>query len=286
MAGNTSVEQALNDLKEDSAKFFDDFTSALGVRSTKTVSPSQFMALRKEEMSQLLHRAMLVLEDVTTVITTDFEMAPNCVKGQMFQSEQKIVKLQSDLIECRNEQLESFKTVVVSTVGESVEAETKSYSSALQRNLPQLEPSVTAEELKKAVQTVVQEEDRGRNVMIFNLPEQEGEEINTVVAGVFEAIGEKPRVEACRIGKRKSTNLRRPVKVTFSNSTVVTQILSKTKNLRKVNDLKSVFVCPDRSAEQRAKQKLLVTDLKRLAREQTDKKHFIRNGEIVSVDKK
>ena len=227
-----------------------------------------------------------MLEDVTTVITTDFEMAPNCVKVQMFQSEQKIVKLQSDLIECRNEQLESFKTVVVSTVGESVEAETKSYSSALQRNLPQLEPSVTAEELKKAVQTVVQEEDRGRNVMIFNLPEQEGEEINTVVAGVFEAIGEKPRVEACRIGKRKSTNLRRPVKVTFSNSTVVTQILSKTKNLRKVNDLKSVFVCPDRSAEQRAKQKLLVTDLKRLAREQTDKKHFIRNGEIVSVDKK
>jgi hypothetical protein len=64
MAGNTTVEQALIDLKEDSAKLFDDFTSALGVRSTRTVSPSQFMALRKEEMSQLLHRAMLVLEDV------------------------------------------------------------------------------------------------------------------------------------------------------------------------------------------------------------------------------
>ena len=286
MPGNTTVEQALIDLKEDSAKLFDDFTSTLGVRSMRTISPSQFMALRKEEMSQLLYRSMLLLEDVTTVITTDFEMAPNCVKAQMFQSEQKIVKLQSDLIECRNEQLESFKTAVVSTVGESVEAEIKSYSSVLQRNLPQPEPSVTAEELKKAVQTVVQEEDRGRNVMIFNLPEQEGEEINTVVAGVFEAIGEKPRVEACRIGKRKSTNSRRPVKVNFSNSTVVTQILSKTKNLRKVNDLKSVFVCPDRSAEQRAKQKLLVTDLKRLAREQTDKKHFIRNGVIVSVDKK
>ena len=182
--------------------------------------------------------------------------------------------------------MESLKTSVTSSVGESVKAEFETYSSALLRNLPQPTPPVSKEELKTAVKTVVQEEDRGRNVMIFNLPEQEGEEINTVVAGVFKAIGEKPRVEACRIGKKKSTNSVRPVKVTFSNSTVVTQILSKTKNLRKVNDLKSVFVCPDRSAEQRAKQKLLVTDLKRLAREQSDKKHFIRNGEIVSVDKK
>jgi hypothetical protein len=145
---------------------------------------------------------------------------------------------------------------------------------------------VKTEELKKAVQTVMQEEDRGRNVMIFNLPERENEDINTVVAGVFEAIGEKPRVEACRLGKRKSSKSMRPVKVTVANSTVVSQILSTTKNLRKVDDLQSIFVCPDRSIEQRAKQRLLVADLKRLAREQNDKKNFIRNSEILSLDKK
>jgi hypothetical protein len=78
----------------------------------------------------------------------------------------------------------------------------------------------------------------------------------------------------------------RPVKVTVANLTVFSQIFSKTKNVRKVNDLQSVFVCPDRSIEQKAKQRLLVADLKRLAREQTDKKRFIRNGEILSVDKK
>lgn len=145
----------------------------------------------------------------------------------------------------------------------------------------------TTEELKKAVKTVVQEEeDRSRNVMIFNLPDQENEDINSVVAGVFEAIGEKPRVKACRLGKRKSNKSMRTVKVTVANSTVVSQILSNARNLRKVSNLKSVFVCPDRSTEQRAKQKLLVTDLKRLAKEQTDMKHFIRNGEILSVEKK
>ena len=50
------------------------------------------------------------------------------------------------------------------------------------------------EKLKKALQTVsvMQERDRGRNVMIFNLPVRDHEEIDTVVAEVFEAIGEKP----------------------------------------------------------------------------------------------
>ena len=137
--------------------------------------------------------------------------------------------MQSDLIECRNGQIESFKTAVASTVGDTVKAEFKTYSSALQKNLPQPKPTVKTEELKKAVQTVMQEEDRGRNVMIFNLPERENEDINTVGAGVFEAIGEKPRVEACRLGKRKSSKSIRPVKVTVANSTVVSQILSKTK---------------------------------------------------------
>ena len=121
--------------------------------------------------------------------------------------------------------------------------------------------------------------------MIFNLPEKNDEDINSVVAEVFQAIGEKPRVEASRLGKRSNKSLR-PVKVTVTNPTVVSQILSKARNLRKVNEFKSVFVCPDRSTEQRAKQKLLVADLKRLSREQTDKKHFIKNGEILSIDKK
>ena len=128
--------------------------------------------------------------------------------------------------------------------------------------------------------------DRRRNVTIFNLPDQENEDINSVVAIVFEAIGEKPRVEACRLGKRKSNKSMRTVKVTVANSTVVSQILSKARNLRKVSNPKSVFVFPNRSTEQRAKQKLLVTDLKILAKEQTYMKHFIRNGEILSVEKK
>ena len=70
---------------------------------------SHFKALRKDKASELLHQALSVLDDVSIVFTTDFEMAPNCVKNQMFESEQKIVKLQSELIESRNEQLSLSK---------------------------------------------------------------------------------------------------------------------------------------------------------------------------------
>ena len=237
-------------------------------------------------MSELFQQSMSLLGEIVSVITTDFEMAPKSVKQQMFESQQTIIKLQSELIDCKNEQLESVKAAVTSSVGESVKAELKSYSSALQDNLVQSKQPVNTEELKKAVKTVVQEEDRTRNVMIFNLPEQENEDISSVVTGLFEALGEKPRTEASRLGRKKSDKSVRPVKATFTNSTVVSQILSKARNLRKVSGFESVFVCPDRSPEQRAQQKQLVTDLKRLAREQADKKHFIRNGEIISVDKK
>ena len=98
---------------------------------------SHFKALRKDKALELLYQALSVLDDVSIVFTTDFEMAPYCVKNQMFESEQKIVKLQSELIESRNEQLESFKAAVTFSIGETIKAEFKTYSAALQKDLSQ-----------------------------------------------------------------------------------------------------------------------------------------------------
>ena len=122
-------------------------------------------------------------------------------------------------------------------------------------------------------------------MIIFNLPEEENEEINSTVKDVFQALGDKPRVEACRLGRQRTGKAVRPVKVTVANSAVVSQILSKAKNLKNIEGYKSVFVCPDRSVEQRVQQQVLVKDLKRLANEQSDKKHFIRSCKIMSVAK-
>ena len=206
MSGDTRNAQVLNELKEDAVTVLNNALEALGARSVKCVSGSQLKALKKNKMPELFRDTLSLLADITSVITSDFAEAPNSVKTQMFESQQTIIKLQSELIECKNEQLESFKTVVTSSVGETVKSEFKTYSSALQANLVQSKQPVNTEELKKAVQAVVQEEDRSKNLMIFNLPEQENEEIGLAVAGVFEALGEKPRAEACRLGKKSPIN--------------------------------------------------------------------------------
>ena len=75
------------------------------------------------------------------------------------------------------------------------------------------------------------------------------------------------------------------VKVSVSNSTIVHQILSKARQLRTSGQYSKVFISPDRSADQRAQQKELIIELKKRALEEPNKRHFIRGGEVHTVDK-
>ncbi|XP_063689176.1 uncharacterized protein LOC134822194 [Bolinopsis microptera] len=65
---------------------------------------------------------------------------------------------------------------------------------------------------------------------------------------------------------------------------LVTAILMKTGRLRETH--KDVWICPDRSSEERATRKHLVTDLKKKRAEQTHLDHYIRYGKVCSRDKK
>ena len=95
----------------------------------------------------------------------------------------------------------------------------------------------------------------------------------------------KPRLEAYRFGRSKSEEKSRPIKVTFASSTTVEQILSKTSKLRQVTKFKSVFVCPDRSFEERIKRKELVMELKKRKIDEPEKTHFIKNDKVHSAVK-
>ena len=68
---------------------------------------------------------------------------------------------------------------------------------------------------------------------------------------IFQQIGENPRFEAVRVGK-KSTDKARPVKVSLGNFSTVHRILVKAKNLRQCQDHITVLISPDRSPEDRA----------------------------------
>ena len=69
--------------------------------------------------------------------------------------------------------------------------------------------------LQNAVKTVIEEEDRAKNVIIFGLAEVENEVLEDKVGAVIEELGEKLKLECSRIGKKKPGNTR-PVKVNKS----------------------------------------------------------------------
>ena len=99
-------------------------------------------------------------------------------------------------------------------------------------------------------------------------------------------MGEKPRSAAVRVGRRSGEGTGcRPVKVVLASSTAVRQLLLKAKHLRQVQQLKTVYLCPDRSPQEREFQRQLVLELKEKSRKQLDHHHYIKGGKVMSEAK-
>ena len=174
------------------------------------------------------------------------------------------------------------------TVQDSVKTEMMSYSDALKESSGSTTaaPAITPATVKKVVRDVIKEEDRSKNVMVFGLTEEDGELLNEKIGNVFVSIGEKPPLAAVRVGSRPETGeRRRPVKVTLSSSTAVQQILSRAKLLKQQEELKYVYVSPDRTPAERSARRLLVEERKKRAEDDPGRIHFIKGGKVCSVDK-
>lgn len=206
------------------------------------------------------------------------------LKTEVIATQSSVIKLQDELMKCKTEQFQSLQTAVKTSVQNTVQEEIRSYSNVVAAKT-QI-PAITPETLKRAFQDVVEEEDRSRNLMVFGLKDQEPEEeeLADKVSQLFQQLGEKPRAEAIRVGKR-AAGKSRPVKVTLSSSSIAHQILMKARNLRRVEQHKYVFISPDRSVEQRAVHRELVLDLKNRSANEPDKRHFIRGGKVCSAIK-
>ena len=125
--------------------------------------------------------------------------------------------------------------------------------------------------------------------MIFGLleaAEENTQALNENVTDLFAAIGEKPRVEANRVGKINADGKRaRAVKVTLSSSATVHQLLAKARKLKANEVYSKVFICPDLSQEERTERRQLVLERKRLEADKPTMRHFIRDGSVQSVEK-
>ena len=210
------------------------------------------------------------------------------LKSSNLSAQDSIISLQKELLSTKNEQLDLLQTSVGAAVKSSVQTEMKSYSDALTAKSVELKSTVSKPEMKsikRAVEEVVQAEDRNKNVIVFGMKEDDGEMIGGKVDKLFEHLGTKPRHECVRIGvKKKDAAVKpRPIKVSMASSAHVLQILRAARSLRHSESFKNVFVCPDRTVDERKARKEAVTALQKRIADDPDNKHYIRGGKVVTV---
>ena len=192
------------------------------------------------------------------------------------QLQDQIIKTQAELVDSKDNTMKNISQVVSESVSDSVK-EIKTYSAAVSSN----QAPLCQRTIQKAVKAVIEEEDRAKNLIVFGLEESENEALDETVGAVFEELGEKPMHEDTRIGKKKP-GVTRPVKVKLRNGAAALHLLKKSSELKKSARFGRVFLCPDRSEEERESQRKLVAELRKKIEDEPHKSHVIRDGTIVS----
>lgn len=280
---------AVEDVSGEAQGWINEVMRSLGTDVEEGLSSTKFNKMKKETLCSWLAGVIKSLIKQRDLIV-DLQDAVNGYKTDLLGSRGTVISLQGELLQQKTEQLNSLKIAVQATVKDtmkdSAKSEIKSYGNAVKKNLKS-SPVIPHKTLKTVIHNVMQEEDRSRNLLIFRLKEEPDEQVKSRVEEVLLELGEKPLIEVCRLGTSDSgsstSQTCRPVKVTLANATVVPQILSRTKKLKDSERYSSVFICPDRSPDERAAQRTLVQELKKRSSEQPNSRHFIRSGKVCST---
>ena len=272
----------LDDLKSDTTQLEDSMTTALGINYKLQFKTKKVL---KEQLADWLQEAVKIVQQQSDMILK-FETTVEQMKIELIADQAKLITAQDKLLQHQQDQLFELKSAVKSTVHDTVQEEIKTYSEAVGSQNSKMEAIQVGESVKLAVKSAIREDDRSKNVMIFGLAETENEQISNKVADLFDEIGENTRVSASRVGVKKSgsTPGHRPVKCTLTNSTAVHQILLKSRQLKLLDTYKSVFICPDRTPEERAARRALVAELKAANTKQPNHRHYIKHGKVHSSE--
>ena len=83
----------------------------LGISRLGQLSLFALKKLKKDDIAQLLDESFFFLQDLVE-FTTDFKTTRKCMKKEFIESQQSVIKLLSELLVSKNEQLDSLKTAV------------------------------------------------------------------------------------------------------------------------------------------------------------------------------
>ena len=158
----------------------------------------------------------------------------------------------------------------------------KSYSAVLQKSCTE---ALAPRKIAAAVKSVEEKVDRSTNVIVFGVPEENNESVDSKVMDLLDRLEEKPKVTECRrIGKSKPATTR-PISFRVQSSCTVALILQEARQLKDIDGYKSIYLCPDRTLEERNTRKKLVDKLKEKRASDQNNRYFIRRGEILCAEK-
>ena len=200
------VRSASNKLTGDMVKM------ANGVHISSQISPASLNCreIKKEQLAEWLYTAYYLLDRCSLPLmglAAKQNGQLEKLKNEKISDQEKIIELQNKLIEKKDEEL-----IVVK---DTVSTELKSYSSVLRESCSAaLEP----QKIASAVRKVAEEEDRSKNVIVFGLPEEQDESVDTKVNLLLENLEEKPQTaDCCRIG-RSQPGMPRPIRFKVKSS--------------------------------------------------------------------
>ena len=239
------------------------------------------MAKQLVSALKLIERQQMLIANQRGQIRTHLAEL-NSTKDDIIRLQQQVISATKvERIDIDDHIVERLSTAVQSSVESGI---SKNYSDVVKSSAVSNSPVITRDTIKSVAQEIAVEEELSRNIMVFGLTEEEDEQLDERVAEIFEQLGEKPRLESRRLGKKRSNSAVRPVKVSLSSSNFVKQILEKSRNLRQTDNFKTVFLSPDRTPDARIQHKELVSKLKEKLTLEPQKRHFIKEGKICSVD--
>ena len=255
--------------------------SCVNVENVLKIGVKDVLAKQLVSVLELVERQHMLIANQRGQITTHLAEL-NSTKDDIIRLQQQVISATKvERIDIDDQIVEHLSTAVQSSVETGI---SKTYSDVMKSSVVSTSAVIPRDTIKSVAQEIAVEEELSRNIMVFGLTEDDDEQLDEMVTEIFQQLGEKPRAESRRLGKKTSNSAVRPVKVSLSSSNVVQQILSKSRNLRRSDKFKSVFLSPDRTPDERIRHKELVNQLKEKLTLEPQKRHFIKAGQICSVD--
>ena len=261
---------------DDAAKsVFSDMLKMCGANDTRDLTSDLFNkhSVSKAQLAEWLTSAVYLLDECSIPLMSYALQNVDDLKTEKIEDQKTIIKLQDEVIGKKNEEINSVKKTVTD--------ELKSYSSVLQNTCT---AALAPKNIVSAVKTVNAEDDRSRNVVLFGVTEEEGENAKCKVIEILGKLDEKPQIlDSKRIGQRASGTTR-PIKFSVKSCATVFQILRKAKRLKDIDGCKTIFIAPDRTLDERISRKKLVSELEEKRQSDPNSHYLIRKGEIVKQD--